>query len=652
MLKDLRKTRIRQDIQFLRGLSVIAVVLFHAFEKNFPAGFLGVDVFFVISGFVVTPLILNIFLASSESESRFRQLSYYFKNRFFRLVPALFVSIFICSVLIFFFGPTGDHQRIAKQGFSSTIGIGNFGAYKFSGDYFSPNSNPFVHTWSLGIETQIYVFLPLLFLLLNSINRKSKSLLYVSMLLISILSFLSFLYSSAFEKFYTLFDIQLASEFAFYSSINRFWEFSVGGFLYLSAERLDLNSLRLRKFFGWLSISCLMALLLFQGFIEPKVGSIAATILAAFVIKFRALDLIPSELGAVLHWLGGRSYSIYLYHLPLIYIAKYSSVPFEFREGREVLTCLSVCASLVIGSMSFSFIETPFRRGFPSFRWHFKVKAILVVSVFLFTNLSLYSLLVGSQYQYWGLERDAPPPPYAGALDPKCERDSLSGPPCSYNIQGTQKSVLLIGDSHAGQYSQALLDVAHKVGWNATVWAHGGCLIQFTKSKNRDSQICVDNNIKMLDWVRTNRPNAVIISNYVRTDDNLKSLVDALDELRSLNSNVLLLETNPIFPDKDLFFASRPLATQVFFDVVYAKEFPVEEMNYSDTLISDKYAAQARNLGISTFNPWPLFCNESRCKRFEKGRWLYEDDDHLSVYGAAKVMPFLEEFLRTVNHTS
>lgn len=649
MLNDLRKTNIRPDIQFLRGLSVVAVVLFHGFEKNFPAGFLGVDVFFVISGFVVTPLIINIFLGTSVSESRLRLLANFFKDRFFRLIPALFVSIFISSLLIFFFGPTGDHQRIAKQGLSSLIGLGNLGAYKFSGDYFSPNPNPFVHTWSLGIETQIYVFLPFLFLLINSINRKSKSLLYISMLMTSILSFLSFVYSTAFEKVYTLFDIQLASGFVFYSPINRFWEFSVGGFLYLLGERLDLNSPWLRRLVGGLSSFSLMLLLLFQGFIEPEIGSIAAVFLAALVIKFRALDLLPTALGTVLNWLGGRSYSIYLYHLPFIYIAKYSSVAFGFHQNDVVLISISICASLFIGSMSFSFIEKPLRRGFPIYRRGFKMKAILVLSIFIITHLSLCSLLVGGQFRYWGLERDALPPPYAGAIDPKCERDSLSGPPCSYEIEGAQKSVLLIGDSHAGQYSQALVDVAHKVGWNATVWAHGGCLVQLRKSQTRNSEICVANNINMLHWVATNKPTAVIISNYVRMDDNLKTLVHALERISSFNTNILLFETNPIFPDKDVFFASRPLAAQILFDVTYAKEFPVEDMNYSDILISNKYATQARNLGISTFNPWSLFCSELVCKRFENGRWLYEDDDHLSVYGAAKVMPLLEEFLRTAS---
>jgi hypothetical protein len=392
-----------------------------------------------------------------------------------------------------------------------------------------------------------------------------------------------------------------------------------------------------------------MLLLLFQGFIEPKVGSIAAVFLAALVIKSRALDLLPSGLGTVLNWLGGRSYSIYLYHLPFIYIAKYSSVEFGFQKTDVVLIGISMCASLFIGSMSFSFVEKPFRRGFPKYRRDYKVKVILLLSIFIFTHLFLYSLLVGGQFRYWGLERDALPPPYAGAIDPKCERDSLSGPPCSYEIAGAQKSVLLIGDSHAGQYSQALVDVAHKVGWNATVWAHGGCLVQLTKSQTRNSEICVENNINMLDWVAKNKPNAVIISNYVRADDNLKSLVHALEQISSFNTNILLFETNPIFPDKDLFFASRPLAAQILFDVTYAKEFPVKDMNYSDIPISNKYASQARNLGITTFNPWPLFCSESICKRFENGRWLYEDDDHLSVYGAAKVMPFLEEFLRTAS---
>ena len=131
---------------------------FHAFETHFPLGYLGVDIFFVISGFVVTPLILRIH--SEKFLYWIIELKSFYKKRFFRLAPALAGTLAFSAVAVLLFGNLNDHQKFTRQGIASVLLIGNYGASRYSGDYFSPNPNPLVHTWSLSVEEQIYIILP------------------------------------------------------------------------------------------------------------------------------------------------------------------------------------------------------------------------------------------------------------------------------------------------------------------------------------------------------------------------------------------------------------------------------------------------------------------------------------------------------------
>ena len=168
------KIGFREDIQVLRGVALIAVVAFHAFEKVFPNGYLGVDVFFLISGFVITPQIIEIFNSDS---GRAERLKSFYIRRFYRLIPALGAMVAFSSLLLGLLGSPEDHERFARQGIATLLFGGNFGAYLYSQDYFSPNPNPLVHTWSLGVEQQFYVFLPLLLGLL--LFRKIKTNVYL-----------------------------------------------------------------------------------------------------------------------------------------------------------------------------------------------------------------------------------------------------------------------------------------------------------------------------------------------------------------------------------------------------------------------------------------------------------------------------------------
>jgi peptidoglycan/LPS O-acetylase OafA/YrhL len=150
----------RSDIQFLRGISIVGVLLFHAWPSVFSNGFLGVDAFFVISGAVMSPKIIRI-LHKDEKSSFLKMIFQFFRSRFFRLAPAFGVSVTISTVIIFFFGNFSDHSRFAMQAIYSSLLIGNVGAARWSGNYFNPDYNPLVHLWSLSVEEQFYIFIPI-----------------------------------------------------------------------------------------------------------------------------------------------------------------------------------------------------------------------------------------------------------------------------------------------------------------------------------------------------------------------------------------------------------------------------------------------------------------------------------------------------------
>jgi peptidoglycan/LPS O-acetylase OafA/YrhL len=227
-------TNYRKDVQVLRGLAVLAVLLFHCYPNLFPLGYLGVDVFFVISGFVVTPLILRIPTDSTDRNSTLLSgLSNFYKRRFFRLAPALTASLMMSAILVFLLLPPTSHERFARQGIATLLLLGNLGAYEYSGDYFHPNPNPLIHTWSLSVEEQIYFALPLILLLFLTSNKRRG----VFLLLVFITVFSFTLSLGVIETFYSRLGIENEVLFSFYSPINRIWQFTLGGLGFLILDR-------------------------------------------------------------------------------------------------------------------------------------------------------------------------------------------------------------------------------------------------------------------------------------------------------------------------------------------------------------------------------------------------------------------------------
>jgi peptidoglycan/LPS O-acetylase OafA/YrhL len=639
------ETKYRRDIQVLRGLAVLAVVLFHAKESYFPLGYLGVDVFFVISGFVVTPLILRIFTDQANGGGRLPNLRYFYMRRFYRLAPALAVTLTISAVAIFLLGPIAGHERFAKQGIATLLLAGNVGAYRYSGDYFSPNPNPLVHTWSLSVEEQIYLFLPLILIVILR-NRKSLKKITAFVLgVISVVSFVSFLFPAILQPLYSRAGIGIASQFSFYSAIDRIWQFTAGGLAYLLLDRYHNRIRKIPKGIQLLTVIAVAMIVFSPLHMNLKVSSILASFIAVIVILFKSLDVLPDFLIKKLEWVGDRSYSIYLVHWPLLYLAKYSLLmQIGTGENRIIQSVIAVVASILLGALSYSKIENRFQgRGKINASGFKSISAAMVLTV----GLPLFffvSMNIGQKIQYWGFDRNPPQPIPAWKLDPKCNRMSDLHRPCLYEIKDSTQTVLLIGDSHAAHISQAVVDAAKKEHWNAGVWTKSSCHVQFQRQiRDQIRDQCSRQNQRILKWVKKNKPDVIIISQFVYSDSSQGDLRNALFTLHSIVPNILLVENSPIFPDEKDFMISRPLIMSPYKP---PKDFIQSMMQTKDKNASNQLANWARDNNISTMNFDSLFCRKDLCTRFSNQKWLYYDNDHFSAAGAELTIPQLVAFLQ------
>lgn len=339
----------RSDIQWLRGLAVVAVIVFHAKESLFPSGYLGVDVFFIISGYVVAPLLMHVFDHPSLSIVVKRLLSFY-RRRFWRLVPTLGFVIGISVFLVFLFGSPSEHWRIAQQGLYSLVILGNLGAIKFSGNYFSPIPNPFIHTWSLSVEEQFYVGIPFVFLLIIILSRNRNEFRLVAIALFALLSFSSFSFPAFFSTFFTRFGFPTEIDFAFYSGLARCWQFLIGlGAYFISSRHKNSPTTSRMGNFAFLTL----VVLLFSNLeVGTYLGSILSSLFTLVALYFGVTSKYMNPLSGTFNWIGDRSYSLYLLHMPLLYLAKYSpAFDISSRPDRSIQSMVAVFATFALASL-------------------------------------------------------------------------------------------------------------------------------------------------------------------------------------------------------------------------------------------------------------------------------------------------------------
>lgn len=362
------RARYRREIDGLRAVAVLPVILFHAGFSTFSGGFVGVDVFFVISGYLITGLI------AAELETGTFSLAAFYERRARRILPALFLVVLVCLPAAFLWMAPGDLATLGNAMTAVAIFASNVLFYRTSG-YFDPDAdlNPLLHTWSLAVEEQYYVFYPLL---LWVVWRLGRPLLLFSLSLGFILSLVAAQWAS-----------RVYPPAAFYLLPTRGWELLLGGLVALwQLPRADPAHIvsELASAAGLAMI--IGAVFLFNALTpSPSIYTVIPTFGTALILMAATpATLVGRLLGTrLLVGIGLVSYSAYLWHQPLIAFVTYTS-PDE--PSRALLGAL--CAmSLLLAVVSWKLVESPFRDRTRFSRSHIFRQAVVGSVIMLMLGL-------------------------------------------------------------------------------------------------------------------------------------------------------------------------------------------------------------------------------------------------------------------------
>jgi peptidoglycan/LPS O-acetylase OafA/YrhL len=611
----------RNDIQALRAIAVLSVLVFH-FTSFLKSGFLGVDMFFVISGYVIFPKILEIYSEKNSIERRNLLYSFY-RKRFLRLFPALATTLVIFNFSLILFTNSEEHRRILKQAIISLFGFANIGAYFNSGNYFHPNMNPYLHLWSLSVEMQIYFLIPLVFLLFKSTKNMFKNL----TIFISSISLILFVYSPINHAIFK--ELGLNDYFHnldYYLTSNRIFEFGIGGILALSKNKRLIKS----TFKFIINISIFIILILQNNI--TILSTVGVVLLTGLALHFESFEMQSNKNDYILVWIGDRSYSIYLVHLPVFYLVKYAAIsPFSSNAG---IITVSFILTFIFGSSIYILIENKYRKN-NYFQYKFKKPFVFFLVIPMIISLFLLEF---TSRNYFGLMKIEAKPVAAWDIDKTCGSNILPAP-CEFRNSLNHHSILLVGDSHAAQISQTMKRVSKNLNYNLFVWSH--CDFQLIDSGNMQEKSCLENNGRILDWIRNERPTYVVISQRMHSNTPKEDVMSGIFAALNLGSNVIFIGNNPVFSD-----GAKFLTNELIGKYDPPKVLEMKSMDQDSIFAAHKFEFLAGIPRVTYIDTLSLICKNNICSRYKDGKWLYWDAGHLSISGAALIEPNLLDAIK------
>ena len=642
----------RHDIDGLRAVAVVAVLLFHARVFHMLGGFVGVDVFFVISGFLITTLILE-----DIGKNRFSIVTFY-ERRGRRILPALLLVLFVASLvananLLPYDARDYGRTLIATLAFSSNLLFA-----RQTGYFDAPaEMKPLLHTWSLAVEEQFYILYPLFLFLVTRYFRKRYAIAIGSVLVASL--------------GLSIYNMGAHSAGNFYLPFGRAWELLIGAVLAVEIFP-QLRSRLVANLLGVLGL-CLIGYSVFAfspatpfpgiNALYPCVGAAlliySGTGNRTYVAKILSFKPIV--------FIGLISYSLYLWHWVIIVFTKYYLV----RPLTPVETAGVVIGSVVLAGLSWKFVEMPFRgrEAILSKGWFFSGAAVATVLLCVYGGLAY--LTNGMPSRFRGEARML----VDGGTDTWNRTDACNGAICHIGVSDGRDDFILWGDSHAGALAPAIEQVALAEKLSGWVAFKGACAPLLQLRRYDQDVDCQGFNDEVLAHIKSHHIKNVflhgrwglyteaerykqelggpaLLTPDLNENENYAAfahLVDStLKELHSLDLNVVIIASVPeVGINVPTALTRAYLSGKTMAVAPRYAEFSERQARTFQVL-----RRAASEYSVPIMYPHEVLCNTSLCLVEKDKRPLYSDDNHLSVHGAMYLAPTVERLLQTVKDAS
>ena len=636
--------RYRPEIDGLRAVAVIPVVLYHAGFAGFGAGFLGVDVFFVISGYLITGIVYGEIQRGEFSILRF------YERRARRILPALYLVVAASLIFGALWLLPNEFRELGR----SAVAVALFGSnVYFNGaiNYFTQDVDlwPLIHTWSLAVEEQFYAVFPLVLLLIRPTGRKG------ALAVVAALSAASLAWAQ--------WSARADPQADFYLAQFRAWELGAGALIALAApERLPL-AFGLRWSLAGIGAALLALSLVFApGNLTPSLVSLAPVGGAALLIAFARPENIWGRALAVrpLVGIGLISYSAYLWHQPIFAFLRYR---FAVASGGGAMLAAAL-ACFALAYLSWRFVEQPFRnRARVSRGFVFGAAAacgvalivagrIIAIQHGLPGRIPAYvaaSGLVGA-YRNACLDLEASPPSALAAVQA-----------CRLGRRDVAPDFLLIGDSHAAALADGVDLAAKRAGRSGILLSANACLpLLGVKSYSpRSRAACRWQHDHLLEIVKALGVKLVILharwegldEGVVEFDDlhspateaELRArLMDTLSALSAAGAKAVLVTGTP----SSRYLVPDILLRKALYGLSVDERPEFQQFLHDNRTAFRLFSDPELRRRAAVIDLYPAFCDAKRCQMGEGSHPYFIDKDHLSKLGALRLAPRLDDAFR------
>ena len=635
----------RAEIDGLRALAVVPVILFHAGFELFSGGFVGVDVFFVISGYLITTILIE-----DIENKRFSIVNFY-ERRARRILPALFFVMLVCIPFAWMWMLPSQMKDFSQSLVAVSLFASNILFWRESG-YFAAaaEEKPLLHTWSLAVEEQYYVLFPIFLILAWRFGKNRVFWMIVVMAAISLLL--------------SEWGWRNKATANFYLAPTRAWELFAGSIAAFVIQKQGVKKNDALAFFGLVAI--IFSIFFYDKATPfPSVYALVPVLGVVLIVLHADKETYVAKLLSTKGFVGVGliSYSAYLWHQPLFAFARIRSLEHPSLVLMSILSCLA----LLLAYLTWKYIETPFRF---SKKTSFHRKAVFsysTIGVVSFMSLGLFGHFAD------GIESRLPQSVVAikkagQQVFPECLSTKFNN--CLLGENNNLEKFVLVGDSHAGRYAYIFEKIALEKKESVRVISGGWCapLINWNVRKNelapnpncfpsmedelrKLAESNVDTVVLAAEWgnyTQGYRHGSQTI-NFVYSGDNTSddnslsqsftnALIDTVSYLVENNKRVIIVTPLPEYD----FSVPLALAKAKLFELdatllkLPISEYQRRNLEFYTSLKSDLFAS------LVVLNIEHFFCKETNCLPFDENYMpLYSDGNHLSETGLVKVGSYL-----------